>query len=188
MNQIIKNQLVLRLAEVKDISAIELLIKISATELSENYYSDEQISSLNKYVFGVDKQLIIDGTYYVIECDEKIIACGGWSKREKIFGGDKVLLEEGLLNPAKDKVKIRAFFVSPNFARMGLVTQLMNKCEMDAYLFGFKEVELMSTLPGINFYQKLGYMDNEEVNYTLPDGIMVQFKRMSKSLVSKKVM
>ena len=71
-------------------------------------------------MYGVDTTLIDDGTYLVIEADGAITACGGWSKRKTLYGGDVwAQREDDLLDPAVDAAKIRAFFVHPDWARRG---------------------------------------------------------------------
>ena len=67
---------------------------------------------------GIDTTLIDDGTYLVVEIESEIVACGGWSKRKTLFGGDRwTHREDDMLDPALDAAKIRAFFVDPDWAR-----------------------------------------------------------------------
>ena len=55
----------IRTAQPGDIPTLERLIPMSARELSRGSYSERQIESAVRYVFGIDSQLIADGTYYV---------------------------------------------------------------------------------------------------------------------------
>jgi hypothetical protein len=37
------------------------------------------------HIAHLDMQLIEDGTYFVHEVDAEIVACGGWSRRNKLY-------------------------------------------------------------------------------------------------------
>ena len=39
-------------------------------------------------VMGLDSQLIADGTYFRVECEGRLAGCGGWSRRDTLYGGD----------------------------------------------------------------------------------------------------
>lgn len=134
-------------------------------------------------MFGVDSQLLADGTYYVIEAGGTPLACGGWSGRQTLFGGDQAKgTEDQRLDPATDAARIRAFFVHPGSARQGLGRRLLAHCEDAARRAGFRRAELMATLPGVPFYREQGYEDIEPVLHRLPDGMTVRFVRMGKAL------
>jgi hypothetical protein len=105
----------IRLASNTDIPSLQQLIAASVRGLSEGYYTHNQIESSIKYIFGVDTQLLIDGTYYVIEEKGEIIACGGWSKRKTLYGGDQhKSIADPLLDPNTDATRIRAFLLIRN--------------------------------------------------------------------------
>src|SRR6266436_4693555 len=111
----------LRKATLADRDAIAELIKDSARSLSRADYSDAQIEGAIATVFGVDTNLIIDGTYFVAESAGKLIGCGGWSKRKTLFGGDQYSRRDaGELDPKTEPAKIRAFFIDPEHARQGI--------------------------------------------------------------------
>jgi N-acetylglutamate synthase-like GNAT family acetyltransferase len=172
----------LRTATEKDRDAIEQLIFLSARELSRGYYSDEQIAAALARVYGVDSVLIKDGTYFVAETGGILIGCGGWSKRKTLFGGDQFDGRNSeLLDPAADAARIRAFFVHPNYARRGIARALLKHCEMEAQNSGFKSFELMSTLPGVEFYLACGFHADETIVYDAA-GIPLQFVPMKKIL------
>jgi len=170
-------------AHTADILHLQQLIKESVTGLSTGFYSTAQIESALIYVFGIDTQLIADGTYFIARWNGKIAGCGGWSKRNTLFGGDQTKgIEDPLLNPEKDAARIRAFFVHPDFARKGVGTALLNICAENAYSNGFRNLELAATLPGIPFYLKLGFKKMEDRNILLADGQILQLSVMQKSI------
>lgn len=166
-----------------EVTALNALIAASATELSRGYYSSSQITSLVTHVFGVDTQLLTDETYYVIERAGQLVACGGWSRRRTLYGGDQAKdTSDPLLDPAVEAARIRAFFVHPGFSRQGLGRRLLIHCESAAHAAGFRRVELMATLPGVPLYAALGYESLESAAPLLPDGQRVEFVRMGREL------
>src|SRR5207253_1957734 len=109
-------------------------------------------------IFGVDRQLIRDGTYFIVEVADQIIGCGGWSKRKTLYGGDRDRAgEDAELNPQLDPARIRAFFVHPNWARRGIGRSLLQYCEDAAIQAGFHRAELVATLAGEPLYARFGY-------------------------------
>jgi GNAT superfamily N-acetyltransferase len=170
-----------RLATFDDVPKLMELIALSVRGLSQGYYTPAQIESSIKYIFGVDSQLIIDGTYYVTQIDDTIIGCGGWSKRNTLYGGDQHKeVEDPLLDPTKDAARIRAFFVHPDFARQGIGRHIINVCETAAKQYGFTNFELGATLPGVPLYTAMGYEPLKRVDPILPDGEVLGILKMSK--------
>jgi GNAT superfamily N-acetyltransferase len=175
--------LVVRRATLTERDVLQDLIARSARGLSTADYRSEQIEGALQGAFGVDSQLIQDGTYFVVEEDGVIVGCGGWSFRKTLFGGDKRRERDAAeLDPRTDAAKIRAFFVDPTHARRGIGTMLLDKCEAEAQRRGFSRVELMSTLPGIRLYCARGYTGVEQVQYEVSPGVVIEFLPMSKQL------
>lgn len=173
----------IRPARLGEVPALNALIATSAMELSRGYYTAAQIEALITHVFGVDTQLLTDGTYYVIERDGRAVACGGWSGRRTLFGGDQTKgASDPALDPAREAARIRAFFVHPTHARQGLGRQLLVHCEAAAQAAGFCRAELMATLPGRPLYQAFGYEILESVMHQMPGGARVEFVRMGRNL------
>lgn len=174
-------QYAIRLATLQDIPELQTLIARSARELSTQDYTPEQVDGALKGAFGVDTQLIKDGTYFVVERDGELAGCGGWSFRRTLFGSDQRKdREAGELDPATDAAKIRAFFVHPLHARNGVGRLLLEHCEREARQRGFKVFELMSTLPGMRLYSRMGYLPKERVHYPVGDGVTIEFVPMMK--------
>jgi GNAT superfamily N-acetyltransferase len=172
-----------RAAHLAEVAALEALIDQSVRQLSVGYYSPPQIASALRYVFGIDTQLILDGTYYVAEIDGHLVGCGGWSRRTTLYGGDQhKAAADPLLNPAQDAARIRAFFVHPAWARRGVGRALIAVCEAAARQAGFRHLELAATLPGEPLYAALGYAASERLMPTLPDGQTLPIVRMHKHL------
>ena len=173
----------LRLATVDDVPAIRALIDASVRVLSAGYYSEEQIASSLRWVFGPDTQLIADGTYYVIEAEGAIVAAGGWSHRATLYGGDQMKgAVDAVLDPDREPARIRAFFVHPAWARRGLARRLYDACADAARTGGFRELELVSTLPGEPLYRALGFAPIEDLVHEMPDGVGLPVVRMRQAL------
>ena len=173
----------LRLANESDHEPIQALIEESLYGLSLHHYSSEQIKKALKGAFGLDRQLIEDLSYFVVEDQGKLVACGGWSYRKTLFGNDhEADRDAGVLDPSNDAAKIRAFFVAPEYARQGLATQILEASEKAAAEAGFSRFELMSTLPGIAFYSKMGYIAGESVEYDLGEKLSITFVPMTKDI------
>lgn len=173
----------LRTAKTSDSDSIELLIAASARTLGLPDYSPEQIEGTLVTVFGVDTQLIADQTYFVVESGRLLVGCGGWSYRETLFGSD---LEQSRsstpVNPETGAAKIRAFFVKPEFSRMGIGSMIMHKCEEEALRTGFRKLELMATLPGKKLYEKHGFVAGEPIHYPLGGHLTIEFVPMYKEI------
>ena len=166
-----------------DVPGLQRLIAQSGRELSAGFYTPAQADAITRHVFGVDTQLIADQTYFVIDQDGEMAACGGWSKRRTLFGGDQAKAgPDPLLDPAHEAARIRAFFVAPNRARRGLGTQLMKRCVAEASAAGFGTLELVSTLPGEPLYLASGFEIVERFELALPGSVQVPVSRMRRVL------
>src|SRR4051812_39745474 len=128
-----------RLARADDIPALQVLIPLSVRTLQAPFYSSAQMEAALGPVFDVDRQLIADGTYFVVEHSGVIVGCGGWSRRRAVFGGDRARsAEEAALDPAQDPARIRAFFVHPEWARRGIGWRILSACESALSAAGFR--------------------------------------------------
>ena len=175
----------IRQAKTDDIAVLEPLISASVRTLSQGYYTSEQIDSALINIFGVDTQLIADGTYYVAEINDRIVGCGGWSKRKTLYGGDqaKVLEVDSLLNPETEPARIRAFFIHPEWARRGIGRRIIKVCEQAAQEAQFKMFELVATLPGEPLYKACGYEVIEPFDIALPEGATLPVILMRKQVI-----
>jgi GNAT superfamily N-acetyltransferase len=179
---------IVRPAVSADISVLRELIDASVRRLQAGDYSPAQIDSALRTVFGVDSQLIADGTYLLVEAgpvdSQKkpvIVACGGWSKRKTLYGGDRWRdRQDDMLDPAVDAAKIRAFFIHPDWARQGIGTLLLDACESAARAAGFTRFEMGATLTGVKLFQKRGYVAVERMEVPLEGDITMPVIHMVK--------
>ena len=170
-----------QVATLDDVPMLNALIARSARELSIGYYSPHQIEAAIRHVFGVDSRLVDDQTYYAVSEGEVLVACGGWSRRRTLYGGDQRPVG-GIewLSPETDAAKIRAFFVAPEHARHGIGRLLLATCVDAAREGGFSRLELMATLPGVPLYAAMGFQRVQTVTDVLPDGTSIDFVQMER--------
>jgi len=183
----------LRVATPADVPVLRKLIAASVRGLQAQDYSREQLEAALETVYGVDSQLIEDGTYFAVEAlsakqspasaDALIVGCGGWSKRRTLFGGDVWSgREDTLLDPHREAAKIRAFFVHPEWARHGIGSIILDACESAAKASGFGQLEMGATLTGVPFYRARNYVELESIQVPLRDGLSLPIVRMAKSI------
>jgi GNAT superfamily N-acetyltransferase len=178
----------IRKATAADVPRLREVIEASVRGLQAEDYSPAQIEGALRSVYGVDSQLIADGTYLVAEAFEsekqesrEIVGCGGWSKRRTLYGGDQYAArEDSLLDPACDAAKIRAFFVHPAWARRGIGGLILEACENAAREAGFTRLEMGATLSGVAFYRAKGYTAVENQEVALANGESLPIVRMAK--------
>jgi len=181
----------IRPAVPADVPVLRKLIEASVRELQAEDYSPAQREAALKTVFGVDSQLIADGTYLVAEADfanakgssalPAIAGCGGWSKRKTLYGGDNWAAREGdLLDPRRDAAKIRAFFIHPAWARRGVGTLLLDACESAARAAGFSRYEMGATLTGVKLFRARGYVPVKNLDVPVGDGLSIPVVHMEK--------
>jgi GNAT superfamily N-acetyltransferase len=177
----------LRQAVPADIPTLRVLIDASVRGLQAADYTPAQIEGALQSVYGVDSQLIADGTYFVVEAETVIVGCGGWSQRKTLFGGDRWTgREDSLLNPQQDAAKIRAFFVHPDWVRRGIGSMILETCEQAARAAGFTRFEMGATLTGVPLYRARGYVALETLAAPLANEESLAVVRMEKRMSSQK--
>ncbi|MGH9747165.1 MAG: GNAT family N-acetyltransferase [Candidatus Acidiferrales bacterium] len=180
-----------RKAVPADVPVLRELIDASVRGLQAEDYTPTQIESALATVFGVDSQLIADGTYLLAEVRDDspqgarpvIAGCGGWSKRKTLYGSDHWTgREDELLDPRADAAKIRAFFIHPAWSRRGIGSLILQACEDAAAAAGFTRCEMGATLTGVKLFGVRGYVALENIEVPLKNGESLPVVRMSKQL------
>lgn len=191
----------LRLAVPQDVPVLQQLIAASVRGLQTEDYTPAQREGALKTVFGVDSQLIADGTYIVAQAPAAakenndgslassappssewvIVGCGGWSKRKTLFGSDYWAgREDTLLDPQCDAAKIRAFFIHPAWARLGIGSMILDACEQAARAAGFTRFEMGATLTGAKLFGAKGYVAVKPISIPLVNGETLPVIHMEK--------
>lgn len=148
-------------------------MRASVLDLFPAYYDETQTASAAVHIAALDLALIEDGTYYVHEADGEILACGGWSRRNKLYNGTDAGADARLLDPQTEPARIRAMFVRGDWTRRGLGRAILTSCADAARSDGFTSLALMATLPGVPLYKAFGFTEVEQVELTMPDGVVL---------------
>jgi GNAT superfamily N-acetyltransferase len=176
-------ELTFRQARAGDCAEIVELIAGSVRGLGKADYTDAQIDAALRGPWGLDTQLVRDGTYFVVHAQSELVGCGGWSFRRTLFGSDaEGSRDDEPLDPAIDAARIRAFFVRPGFARRGIGTRLLGLCESAAFEAGFRTLSLGATLPGRRLCATRGFVAETPIEYDLGGGLSMQVIPMTRRL------
>jgi GNAT superfamily N-acetyltransferase len=174
---------VLRVAGPEDAARIDALMKASAAAIFPLFYDERQTASSVRYVAQVDHALLDDGTFFVLEHNGEAVACGGWSRRDRLYAGSgDAAGDSRLLDPETEPAKVRAMFVRADWTRRGLGRRILDACEDAARAEGFGRLSLMATLPGVPLYVACGFEPLEEVEVVLEDGVALACVAMEKPI------
>lgn len=171
-----------RLATRDDLAVLGQLMARAIGQLQSAYLDSAQVAASHA-IMGLDRQLVDDGTYWLVEHDKRIVGCGGWSRRATMFGGDHSLdqREPRLLDSAIEPARIRAMYTEPDVARRGVGRLVLATCEQAARDAGFTSVVLMATLAGEPLYRTCGYVASATLVEDV-DGVAVPLVEMRKAL------
>ena len=164
----------LRVATRDDEAAVERVMKQSAAAHFPQFYDDRQAESGVRHVAHVDPLLLEDGTYFILESDGEAVACGGWSRRGKLYtGSGDAENDERVIEPASEPARVRAMFVRSDWTRRGLGRRILEASEAAARAEGFSRMILVATLPGVPLYEAYGFRALEEAAVSTPDGVVL---------------
>jgi GNAT superfamily N-acetyltransferase len=177
------DQPTLRVATADDAPRILALMKESAAALFPRFYDARQTASAVEHVAQIDRALLDDGTYFVLENGDDLVACGGWSKRNKLYTGSGDASDDGRdLDPDREPARIRAMFVRADWTRRGLGRRILEECERAARQAGFRALVLGATMPGVPLYLAYGFTPLQEFEVTMPDGVPLACLSMEKRI------
>jgi GNAT superfamily N-acetyltransferase len=146
----------------------------SVEDVFPHFHTAEETAAAARYLTEPDDVLVHDGTYYVHDADGTIVACGGWSKRDKLYtGSGSAPTDDRMLDPATEPARVRAMFVDGTWTRRGLGRAILDRCVEDARKHGFRSFVLMATMPGVPLYRAFGFRDVEPTKVPFPNGIII---------------
>jgi GNAT superfamily N-acetyltransferase len=174
---------VLRVATAADVAAIADVMRASVLELFPPFYDERQTASAAVHIAHVDPTLVADGTYFVHDVGGEIVACGGWSRRGRLFtGADDQEGDDRLLDPTLEAAHVRAMFVRPEWTRRGLGRAILQLGHDAARSEGFQRLDLGATLPGVALYHAFGFREVEPFVITMPDGVTIEAVAMERPI------
>lgn len=173
----------LRLARLDEVDAIDELMKASTRDLFPTVYDGAQTAASIRFIALVDRTLVADGTYFVFETGGELVACGGWSRRDKLYtGSGEGATDARLLDPATEPARVRAMFTRSDWTRRGLGRRILEACEAAAKSEGFRTLALMATLPGLPLYSSYGFRVLNDAVVRMPDGTTIAGVSMDKAI------
>lgn len=176
------NSFVIRAAIEADIPEISSLVDLAIGELMNAFLTPEEVAA-SRHIMGVDRELVRDGTYFLVFDGDQLAGCGGWSRRETLFGGDETAGRNSrLLDPETEPARVRAMYTHPDWTRRGIGKLVLETCEGAARAENFRTVELAATQAGKPLYLAAGYIPVEDWREPTPDGVTVPLTRMNKPL------
>ena len=160
-------------------------MRLSVLEIFPAFYDARQIESAAIHIAHLDERLVADGTYFVHEADGEIVACGGWSRRNRLFAGEgEGEDDDRLLDPATEPARVRAMFVRSDWTRQGIGKAILEACEKAAAAEGFSRLVLGATLPGVPLYAAFGFIETGRFELETPDGVKLECASMEKKIDS----
>jgi GNAT superfamily N-acetyltransferase len=172
-----------RLARREDAPRLSELMRASILSLFPHFYDACQTASAAVYIGELDLTLVDDGTYFVHEAGDEIVACGGWSRRDKLYTGSGDADDDArLLDPLTEPARVRAMFVREDWTRRGLGRAILDSCERAARAEGFSTLALMATLPGEPLYRAFGFRELGRSLLTMPDGVEIEGVAMERRI------
>ena len=173
----------LRLAVEADVPGIAALMRQSVIDVFPHFHDEVETAAAATYLTEPDTVLIVDGTYFVYEAAGEIVACGGWSIRDKLYTGSGAApTDDRLLDPATEPARVRAMFVRGDWTRRGLGRAILDRCAQAARAKGFGKLVLMATLPGVPLYRSFGFRALGTAHLALPNGVVLDGVSMEYSI------
>ena len=171
----------LRLARPDDADRIEALMKASIRDIFPSFYDPRQTESAVEHIGQLDRMLIEDGTFFVVEETGDLVACGGWSRRDKLYtGSGDAPGDARLLDPTTEPARIRLMFVRGDRTRRGLGSMILDASEAAARAEGFRTLALMASQPGRPLYEHNGFRVVHETELRMPDGVTIDVASMQR--------
>lgn len=176
---------VLRAATPSDLPSIAALMRQSVLDVFPLFHDERETAAAARYLTEPDTVLIEDGTYFVHEAQDRVVACGGWSRRDKLYTGSGATpSDDRLLDPATEPARVRAMFVHGDWTRRGLGRAILARCVEAARAEGFRSLVLMATLPGVPLYRSFGFREVATTRIPFPDGSVIGGMSMAYPLVT----
>ncbi|MDF1750082.1 MAG: GNAT family N-acetyltransferase [Alphaproteobacteria bacterium] len=149
-----------RVAGPGDADLVTSLLSQSYTELLRAAYPPAVLKLALPVLTTANLALLSSGTYYIASIDSVPAGCCGWTSARPSTG-ERV---DGLAH-------IRHFATIPSAIGKGVGRALFNRCRHEAYLLGFKRLEILAPLNAEGFYTALGCRGIHQTTVSLSGGV-----------------
>lgn len=169
-----------RCARPADREALTALSRLAAAAIGRHYYTDRQLAAAIDRLAKIDPRLIAEESLYVAVLAEKIIGCGGWSRRGSLVADTvSAQLDAPAAVQTGGAAALRAFFVHPDYARQGIASALFRCCRKDARRQGFHKLEVLASAAAKQACLHFGFSAAEKKYLRFDDGVELLSYRMS---------
>jgi GNAT superfamily N-acetyltransferase len=181
---------IIRPATLHDHDCCAALIQKSFGTLLRADYSEECLAHCLPLITQPRHQLLTCNTWYLVEhpSTRQIVGCGGWTVRRP-RPSNATVANETLSNASSHATvpseqqnhsesvqlmpQLRHFAVHPDYLRLGIAAAIWNRTHADiaaqfaAENRSFPVLQVFSTLTGEPFYQSLGFVSVQRVDFQL---------------------
>lgn len=181
------NDIYIRRAQMIDIAGMRAMQERSMRIIGRPYYAEDVLETFLRKVSTMDDAVVAEGHYFAaIDIAGNYVGSGGWSRRAPGYSahGDSASLSP---DSRAENALVRSVFVDPDRARAGIGSGLMRHIEQDAYRHGVRDLRLMATLSGVDFYHARGYLATGSGQIDLGDNICFGYVEMAKFLIGEDV-
>ena len=123
-------------------------------------YEESVLAKALSVMTKANPKLIDAKNFYVVEIDDQMVGCGGWSPDMPGTGS----IVDGLAH-------IRHFAVDPDHNRMGIGQLIFGKSAQAAHEAGANHLQAFSSLNAEPFYHRMGLRRLELIDISLGDGV-----------------
>ncbi|WP_299045643.1 GNAT family N-acetyltransferase [uncultured Tateyamaria sp.] len=149
-----------------DMAAVDMLLARTYPKLLKADYPPSVLVTALPIISRARPELLVCGTYYVVEEDRLIQGAGGWTP-------DRTEAHLG---------HIRHVVTDDRAVRRGIGRRLMERCFHDARAAGVTRMECWATRTAVPFYKAVGFEDVGPIDVPLGDGILFPSVRMLRDL------
>ena len=170
-----------------DLPELRALMTLAIRQVLAAYLDPARVEASFE-IMGVYPQLIEDGTYFAVECEDRIVGCGGWSRRATLAGGDDSANRDArLLDPEVEPARVRAMYTHPDYVRRGIGRLVLSLCEAAAARERFRSLQLVATVAGEPLFRAYGFSVIERIEVPTSKDLTVPLARMNKQVTASRL-
>ncbi|WP_299698932.1 GNAT family N-acetyltransferase [uncultured Tateyamaria sp.] len=158
--------MIIRPTTKADMAVVDALLARTYPKLLKANYPPSVLVTALPIISRARPELLVCGTYYVVEEDGAVLGAGGWTrdKRDRRLG------------------HIRHVVTDDRALRRGVGRRLMSHCFDVARAAGVKRMECWATRTAVPFYAAVGFVEAGPIDVQLQSGIVFPSVRMLRDL------